>query len=86
MHGFSTFFCILLIFCSCFGDVSVPAAACLHKLHSFIENHALAGEREWLSHVAPSGPSRWQPVPVIEHLKMKAKVCDASICIALIIS
>ena len=59
---------------SCFGDISTPAAACLHKLHIFIESHALAGEREWILHVAPTGCNRWQPVPVIERLKLKAKV------------
>jgi len=57
------------------------------EIAQFIGAAALAGEREWQSHVSPSGPRRWQPVPVIEHLKMKkAKVCDASACIALIIS
>ena len=68
--------------CSCFGDISVPAAACLHKLHAFIENHALAGEREWLSHVSPASRDRWQPVPVIERLKLKAKVREACMCVA----
>jgi hypothetical protein len=64
---------------SCFGEISAPAAICLRKLHSFIENHARPGEREWLSHVAPTGQSRWQPVPVIERLKEKAKVIHAKI-------
>jgi hypothetical protein len=82
MYDFCTSSRFILTFCSCFGDISVPAAQCLHKLHSFIERYALAGEREWLSHVAPTGQSRWQPVPVIEQLKMKAKVCEASVFIA----
>jgi alkylation response protein AidB-like acyl-CoA dehydrogenase len=58
---------------SCFGEISAPAATCLRKLHVFIENHARAGEREWLSHVAPTAQHRWQPVPVIERLKQNAK-------------
>lgn len=59
---------------SCFGEISAPAASCLQQLHTFIQTHARAAEREWLSHVAPTAPSRWQPVPVIERLKQKAKV------------
>ena len=66
--------------CSCFGDISAPAAACLQQLHAFIETHARAAEREWLSHVVPTSPSRWQPVPVIERLKQKAKVLVAIAC------
>jgi hypothetical protein len=60
--------------CSCFGEISSSAAACLQALHVFIETHARPGECEWLSHVASTNPNRWQPVPVIERLKLKAKV------------
>ena len=65
---------------SCFGEISAPAAACLQALHLFIENHARSGECEWLSHVAPTSQNRWQPVPVIERLKLKAKVHHAIFC------
>jgi hypothetical protein len=59
---------------SCFGAVSPAAAACLRQLHHFIQTLARPGEREWIAHVAPTCPNRWQPVPVIERLKLQAKV------------
>jgi len=41
------------------------------RLRAFMEEHIYPNERRFHEHC--NGPNRWQPVPVIEELKPKAR-------------
>jgi len=41
------------------------------KLKAFMEEHIYPNEKAWYDHC--NGPNRWQPVPIIEELKPKAR-------------
>jgi len=41
------------------------------KLRAFMDEHIYPNEKAWYDHC--NGPSRWQPVPIIEELKPKAR-------------
>ncbi|MGH8667744.1 MAG: acyl-CoA dehydrogenase family protein, partial [Burkholderiales bacterium] len=41
------------------------------KLIAFMQEHVYPGEHKWEAHVR--GERRWEPVPVIEELKTKAR-------------
>src|SRR5436305_9031135 len=42
-----------------------------HRLSAFMDEHIYPNEARYHEHT--SGPNRWQPVPVIEELKPKAR-------------
>jgi len=42
-----------------------------NKLKAFMDEHIYPNEKAWYEHC--NGPNRWQPVPVIEELKPKAR-------------
>ena len=41
------------------------------KLNAFMDEHIYPNEKAWYDHTR--GPNRWQPVPIIEELKPKAR-------------